>query len=177
MLAARFGDLDLADESVQDALVQAVETWGAEGIPANPAGWLYTVARNRAIDRLRRAAASARRLTAAAPELVREPGAPEEVPIVEHPEVGDEQLRLMLLCCHPALHRGRSGARASRCRARPGRFALSRGTFLFARHRTTPRGQETGARVRVAGPAGSAQRARRPSGAVRLSGARRRRAW
>ncbi|MET0862400.1 MAG: sigma-70 family RNA polymerase sigma factor [Microbacterium sp.] len=105
LLAARFGDLDLADESVQDALVQAVETWGADGIPANPAGWLYTVARNRAIDRLRRAAASARRLTAAAPELVREPEAPEEVPIVEHAEVGDEQLRLMLLCCHPALHR------------------------------------------------------------------------
>ncbi|MET0735031.1 MAG: sigma-70 family RNA polymerase sigma factor [Microbacterium sp.] len=103
--AARFGDLDLADESVQDALVQAVETWSEKGIPLNPAGWLYTVAHNRAIDRLRRAAASARRLAAAAPELASGPQPPEEVPIVEHSEVGDEQLRLMLLCCHPALDR------------------------------------------------------------------------
>ena len=105
LLAARFGDLDLADESVQDALVQAVETWRANGIPANPPGWLYTVAHNRAIDRLRRAAASARRLASSAHELTREPEGPEEVPIVEHTEVGDEQLRLMLLCCHPALDR------------------------------------------------------------------------
>ena len=105
LLAARFGDLDLADESVQDALVQAVETWSANGIPANPPGWLYTVAHNRAVDRLRRAAASARRLAASAHELTREPEGRQEVPIVEHTEVGDEQLRLMLLCCHPALDR------------------------------------------------------------------------
>lgn len=105
LLAARFGDLDLADESVQDALLQAVETWATSGIPTNPAGWLYTVAHNRAIDRLRRAAASARRLAQAAPDLWVEPEPREEVPIVEHTEVGDEQLRLMLLCCHPALDR------------------------------------------------------------------------
>ena len=47
LLAARFGDVDLADDCVQDALVQAVETWRADGIPDNPAGWLYSVAHNR----------------------------------------------------------------------------------------------------------------------------------
>jgi RNA polymerase sigma-70 factor (ECF subfamily) len=104
LLAARFGDVDLADDGVQDALVQAVETWAAQGIPSNPAGWLYTVAHNRIIDRLRRDATARRRLQAAAPELT----ALEEqevIPIVEETLVGDEQLRLMLLCCHPALDR------------------------------------------------------------------------
>ncbi|MEO5921460.1 MAG: sigma-70 family RNA polymerase sigma factor [Pseudolysinimonas sp.] len=105
LLAGRFGDVDLADDCVQDALVQAVESWPADGIPDNPAGWLYRVAYNRAIDRLRRTASADRRVRAAAPELTdagrlrRE----EEVPIVEETEVGDEQLRLMLLCCHPSL--------------------------------------------------------------------------
>ena len=105
LLAARFGDLDLADEAVQDALVRAVETWPARGVPDDPAAWLYRVAHNTAVDRLRRAASAARRLADAAPDLVREPDEPEEVPIVEHSAVGDEQLRLMLLCCHPALDR------------------------------------------------------------------------
>ncbi len=105
LLAVRFGDLDLADESVQDALVRAVERWDADGTPDDPAAWLYRVAHNIAVDRLRRAASAERRLAAAAPELVRGPEDPEEVPIVEETAVGDEQLRLMLLCCHPALDR------------------------------------------------------------------------
>lgn len=111
LLATRFGDLDLADDCVQDALVQAVETWTAQGIPANPPGWLYTVAHNRAVDRLRRAAAAQRRLRAAAPQLTPSPitdgdtGEAEEELVVDEREVGDEQLRLMLLCCHPALDR------------------------------------------------------------------------
>ena len=111
LLATRFGDLDLADDCVQDALVQAVETWTAQGIPANPPGWLYTVAHNRAVDRLRRAAAAQRRLRAAAPQLSPSPitdgdtGEDEEELVVDEREVGDEQLRLMLLCCHPALDR------------------------------------------------------------------------
>jgi RNA polymerase sigma-70 factor, ECF subfamily len=104
LLAARFNDVDLADDGVQDALVQAVETWAANGIPSNPAGWLYTVAHNRIIDRLRRDATARRRLQASAVELTTRYDA-EEVPIVEGTDVGDEQLRLMLLCCHPALDR------------------------------------------------------------------------
>ncbi|SDU55670.1 RNA polymerase sigma factor [Jiangella alkaliphila] len=109
LLATRFGDLDLADDCVQDALVQAVETWTAQGIPANPPGWLYTVAHNRAVDRLRRAAAADRRLRAAAPQLTPSPESPDDAEreelVVDEREVGDEQLRLMLLCCHPALDR------------------------------------------------------------------------
>ncbi|MCU1418660.1 MAG: sigE 2 [Schumannella sp.] len=110
LLAARFSSVDLADDCVQDALIHAVETWPTAGIPANPAGWLYTVAHNRIIDRLRRDATAARRLRASAVELTtvydaQDEQDPEEVSIVEHTEVGDEQLRLMLLCCHPALDR------------------------------------------------------------------------
>jgi RNA polymerase sigma-70 factor (ECF subfamily) len=102
LLAHRFGDLDLADESVQDALVAALD-WAE--VPANPAGWLYTVAHNRAIDRLRRAASARRRLREVAPDLLPYESDEEEPMIVEHSDVGDEQVRLMLLCCHPALDR------------------------------------------------------------------------
>ncbi|MEF2976930.1 RNA polymerase sigma factor [Subtercola sp. YIM 133946] len=119
LLAHRFSDLDLADEAVQDALLSASQ-WTT--VPDNPAAWLYTVARNNAIDRLRRAAAERRRLRAAAPDLLaagldasgdtRSPGedaeAEEEVAVDDDSGPGDEadeQVRLMLLCCHPALDR------------------------------------------------------------------------
>ncbi len=103
LLAARLDDVDLADDAVQDALVRAVEAWRVRGIPANPPGWLYTVAYNRAIDLVRRRGAAQRRLAHAAPELVLEPEPAERDPVVEQSIVGDEELRLMLLCCHPAL--------------------------------------------------------------------------
>jgi len=102
LLAHRFGDLDLADESVQDALLAAAQ-W--QVVPANPAGWLYTVAHNRAVDRLRRAAAERRRLQAASYALTLPQAEEETDMIVEHSDVGDEKLRLVLLCCHPALDR------------------------------------------------------------------------
>ena len=103
LLARRYRDLDLADEAVQDALLTAVESWSA-GIPSNPAGWLYTVARNNAIDRLRRRASEARRLAKSAHELTAEWEEDDDM-IIDEASVGDEQLRLMLLCCHPALDR------------------------------------------------------------------------
>jgi RNA polymerase sigma-70 factor (ECF subfamily) len=103
LLTHRFGDLDLADEAVQDALVEAL-AWTT--VPDNPAAWLYTVAKNRAIDRLRRQETARRRLAAAAPDLVAETEREEEPDmIVDHADVGDEHLRLVLLCCHPALDR------------------------------------------------------------------------
>ena len=114
LLARRFGNVDLADDAVQDALVQAVETWAERGIPDDPAAWLMTVARNKALDRLRRAASARRRLAASAPDLVAESesaaAGPEEDPMfddasVDGPPIGDERLRLVLLCCHPALDR------------------------------------------------------------------------
>ncbi|MET0863335.1 MAG: sigma-70 family RNA polymerase sigma factor [Nakamurella sp.] len=127
LLARQFGDLDLADEAVQDGLAEAVQTWPERGVPDNPAGWLMTVARNKAIDRLRRAASARRRTLAAAPELVagtalldggQLDGEPTEdqldqtgvEPTMMGGRVGsrpgdEEQLRLILLCCHPALDR------------------------------------------------------------------------
>lgn len=109
LLAARFG-LHIADEAVQDALVEALG-WHVE--PDNPAAWLYVVARNRAVDRLRRQSAVKRREQRAASDLhlIRPAQADpalreeEEMLVIDDGEVGDEQLRLMLLCAHPALAR------------------------------------------------------------------------
>lgn len=109
VLARRFGDLDLADDAVQDALAKAVETWPTGGIPDNPPAWLLTVARNNAVDRLRRAASARRRLLAAAPDLVQsEADSDYETDasasfILDDARIRDDQLRLILLCAHPAL--------------------------------------------------------------------------
>ncbi len=106
ILADRFGDLDLADESVQEALVEAVATWPERGVPDNPAAWLLTVARNKALDRLRRTTSAARRTRALAPDLLeRDRPADERGLMVDDETVADEHLRLVLLCCHPALNR------------------------------------------------------------------------
>ncbi|WP_420124188.1 RNA polymerase sigma factor [Nakamurella sp.] len=112
VLARRFGDLDLADEAVQDALVEALNSWPATGIPANPPGWLRTVATRRAIDRIRRAGTAHRRTLAMAPDLVPGPAVDPDVDpnggepalMIDDSEIRDQQLRLILLCCHPALH-------------------------------------------------------------------------
>ncbi len=89
--------LDLAEEVVQEALVKAVEVWPYQGVPRNPAGWLYAVARHRAVDRLRREASLRRKVAALAP-LTAEP-AP------GRPGEHDDQLAMIFLCCHPALSR------------------------------------------------------------------------
>lgn len=73
ILARRFGDLDVADESVQDALMEAVQAWPGTGVPDNPAGWLRTVATRKAIDRIRRAGSAYRRTLAVARDLLAEP--------------------------------------------------------------------------------------------------------
>ena len=109
LLASRFG-LDAADEAVQDALVEALN-WAS--VPDNPAAWLHTVARNRAIDRIRREQAALRRTRDAAADLAvltpeshdpfGDTGEEEVDAVVELGRVGDERLRLILLCCHPAL--------------------------------------------------------------------------
>lgn len=108
LLASRFG-LDAADEAVQDALVEALN-WAS--VPDNPAAWLHTVARNRAIDRIRREQAALRRTRDAADLAVLTPeshdpfgdtGEEEVDAVVELGRVGDERLRLILLCCRPAL--------------------------------------------------------------------------
>jgi RNA polymerase sigma-70 factor (ECF subfamily) len=92
------GDWDLAEDCAQDAFIGAVRSWPVEGIPRQPGAWLTTVARNRAVDRLRRSAVGAakeRELAAlVGTELAMEPA--------DH-DIADDRLRLIYTCCHPAL--------------------------------------------------------------------------
>jgi RNA polymerase sigma-70 factor, ECF subfamily len=96
VLVRRFGDIDVAEEAVQDAFAEAVRRWPSAGLPPSPAGWIITTARNRAIDRLRREAARKDKHAQAA--LVHAPDEP-----VEEGPVQDDRLRLIFTCCHPAL--------------------------------------------------------------------------
>ncbi len=96
VLVRAFGDIDVAEEAVQDAFAAAVRRWPSTGLPPSPAGWIITTARNRAIDRLRREASREDRHAQAA--LLHERDAPAD----EGP-VRDDRLRLIFTCCHPAL--------------------------------------------------------------------------
>jgi len=97
-----FGDIDVAEDAVQEAFAVALRKWPGDGLPPNPGGWIMTTARNRAVDRLRRESRERKLLGAAA---VLSPGDddhgwPEEVGPVQ-----DDRLRLIFTCCHPALSR------------------------------------------------------------------------
>ena len=99
VLARVFGDIDVAEDAVQDAFAEATKRWPSAGLPPSPAGWIITTARNRAIDRLRREAARDGKQAQAA--LLHACEEPAEVSW-EGP-VRDDRLRLMFTCCHPAL--------------------------------------------------------------------------
>jgi RNA polymerase sigma-70 factor (ECF subfamily) len=99
VLVRAVGDIGLAEECVQDAFVEALRRWPADGTPPSPAGWLITTARNRAIDRLRRESTRDERHRQAL-DLLTTDDAPEEGP------VRDDRLRLIFTCCHPALALG-----------------------------------------------------------------------
>ncbi len=99
VLVRVFGDIDVAEEAVQDAFAAAVQRWPADGLPPSPAGWIITTARNRAIDRLRREASGKDRHAEAA--LLHARDQPEEEGVVR-----DDRLRLIFTCCHPALSVG-----------------------------------------------------------------------
>ena len=92
-----FGDIDIAEEAVQEAFAVAIERWPATGVPPNPGGWIVTTARNKALDRLRRESTRSGRET----EAVRMRGEPEIG--AEVGPVQDDRLRLIFTCCHPAL--------------------------------------------------------------------------
>jgi RNA polymerase sigma-70 factor (ECF subfamily) len=100
------GDIDLAEECVQDAYVAALDVWSRQGVPRNPGAWLTTAARRRAIDALRRD----RTLRGKLPLLI-EPAAPvagsspPPAPAGEDDVIPDDRLRLVFTCCHPALAR------------------------------------------------------------------------
>ncbi|MEP7040452.1 MAG: RNA polymerase sigma factor [Chloroflexota bacterium] len=95
------GDWDLAEELVQEAAVSALEHWPTDGLPRNPAAWLMTTARRRAIDRLRRDARFRQRLT----KLGEESEEMERRIPTGGPLAADDRLRLLFTCCHPALSR------------------------------------------------------------------------
>jgi len=98
VLVRRFGDIDLAEEAVQDAFATAVERWPRAGPPPSPAGWIITTAGNRAVDRLRKEAVRDDRHAQAALLL----SDPDDLSAEEGP-VRDDRLRLIFTCCHPAL--------------------------------------------------------------------------
>jgi RNA polymerase sigma-70 factor (ECF subfamily) len=93
------GDIAAAEEAVQDAFTAAVEHWPSTGVPANPAGWIITAARRRAIDRFRQDASRDERHVEAA--LLDDRS--ESIEEKEEGPVRDDQLRLIFTCCHPAL--------------------------------------------------------------------------
>ncbi|MBB3036789.1 RNA polymerase sigma-70 factor (ECF subfamily) [Hoyosella altamirensis] len=98
VLIGAFGDIDVAEEAVQDAFAAAVSRWPHSGIPPSPAGWIITTAKNRAVDRFRKDASRQQRHQAAL--LLRQAEA-----TGEEGAVLDDRLRLIFTCCHPALAR------------------------------------------------------------------------
>jgi RNA polymerase sigma-70 factor, ECF subfamily len=92
------GDWDLAEECAQDAFAVALARWATDGVPDRPGAWLTTTARNRALDRLRRSKTEAAKLQEVATLSV-----PQEPPDYGDSGVGDDRLRLIFTCCHPAL--------------------------------------------------------------------------
>ncbi len=95
--------LDLAEEAVQEAMVSALQRWPFSGVPDSPAGWLLTVARNKALDRLRRRARFREKETFVLREIEGLERSSNEIHFES--EVVEDQLRMMFLCCHPALTR------------------------------------------------------------------------
>ena len=100
VLVRHFGDIDVAEEAVQDAFTVAVQRWPIEGSPQSPGGWIITTARNRAIDRLRRESSRQDRHQQAI-AMYGADHVPE--PQLEEAGVRDDRLRLIFTCCHPAL--------------------------------------------------------------------------
>jgi RNA polymerase sigma-70 factor (ECF subfamily) len=98
-LAAYFRDLDIAEDAYGDACAKAVETWPEHGTPFDPAGWLYRAAQRKGIDALRRRRTRERLMPETPPP---EPTA-EQLMIEDAGEIPDERLRLIFVCCHPAV--------------------------------------------------------------------------
>jgi RNA polymerase sigma-70 factor (ECF subfamily) len=97
-----FGDISIAEDAVQEAFVVASDRWQSDGVPPNPAGWIVTTARNRAVDGLRRSARG-RELHEQIGAVAATSAAPGSEEWAEDGPVTDDRLRLIFTCCHPAL--------------------------------------------------------------------------
>jgi RNA polymerase sigma-70 factor (ECF subfamily) len=97
------GDFDLAEEALSDAFVAALETWPRDGVPRNPGAWITTAARNRALDRIRRARRQELKLAELERALVEGGGREDQVRHGSDSRLADDRLRLVFTCCHPAL--------------------------------------------------------------------------
>jgi RNA polymerase sigma-70 factor (ECF subfamily) len=99
-LVRHLGDFDLAEEGLQNAFLAAAERWSRDGVPANPAAWLVSAGRFRAIDQLRRQ----RQMTPWSEAAEAAAAIPDDAPAVGDVDaVEDDQLRLIFTCCHPSL--------------------------------------------------------------------------
>ena len=96
-LIGQLGDFSLAEDALQDALVNALERWEVDGVPRNPGAWLMTVAKRRAIDRMRRTATLENKTA-----LLDMPAAEDNFDMDDN-TIPDDRLKLMFTCCHPAL--------------------------------------------------------------------------
>ena len=101
VLTRRFGDLDIAEEMAAEAFAVAVERWPTDGVPPNPGAWITTTANRRAIDRLRRESRRERQAEAGSDAVRRHPTRAAER--LEDRTIEDDRLRLIFICCHPAL--------------------------------------------------------------------------
>jgi RNA polymerase sigma-70 factor, ECF subfamily len=107
-LVRLFGDIDIAEEAVQEAFVVATERWVADGVPPNPGGWVVTTAKRKALDRLRRESSRSRRQSESAAMRVNDGVGDGETSVTDgvgdgETSVTDDRLRLVFTCCHPAL--------------------------------------------------------------------------
>lgn len=101
-LISQLGDFTLAEDALQDALVNALERWEIDGVPRNPGAWLMTVAKRRAIDRVRREATLERKVELLDAMAAKDEPEIEDV-IDDERDIPDDRLKLMFTCCHPAL--------------------------------------------------------------------------
>lgn len=100
-LSKQLRDIDLAEEAIQDAFTEALRSWPGSGVPGNPGGWIMTVARRRAIDRIRRAKTYARKqeMLASLEQVESDPSAAP----TGGPALVDDRLQMIFACCHPSL--------------------------------------------------------------------------
>src|SRR6185369_9438756 len=95
--------LELAEESVQEALIKALQSWPYSGVPNNPGGWLFQVAKNTALDAARRNSNFASKHPEIIAELDQRAARAEQFDAALEEQLRDDELRMLLMCCHPAL--------------------------------------------------------------------------